>query len=102
MDHHHHPDRPRRQTPRVLPDKVLLGRRAVVMPGVVLELDLEQSGEVLPQVVRCSALDAAPVRRNERLHCGRVDGSSKLLALRLPSLDDRARQQFLVNADATT
>ena len=65
---------------------------------LVLVLDLEHLGEVLPEAVRGGALDAATRRGDKRLHGGGVEATRELLLLGLDARDDGHGEEFLVDA----
>jgi hypothetical protein len=94
VDHNHHTNRPRRETPRVLPDLELVSSRV----RRVLNGDTEHLGEVLTKAVGGSSLDTATSGRDETLDGGGVETSGELLLLRLDTGNDGNGEELLVNA----
>lgn len=92
-NHYHDSDRSRGQTPRVLVDKRLL-----VALRSAFQLNVEHLGEVLAQMVAGRALYRAAARRDKSLDGGGVIATSELLLLGLATLDNRHRQQLLVDS----
>ena len=84
------------ETPRVLPYVNVLGLAALLGVGVLYG-NVEHLGEVLSKHVRCGGLDTTSGGGDETLDCCCVISSGKLLVDCLGTLDDRNRQQVLVD-----
>lgn len=91
--HDHHSNRPRRQSPRVLPHVEDLAR----LVGV-LDLDVEHLGEVLAKAVRGGGLDSSSGGGDEALDGGGEEASGELLVLGLDALDHGDGEQLLVDS----
>lgn len=62
------------------------------------KLDAKHLAEILTKAVACCTLHTAAILRDERLNCGGVQRSSKLLLLTLAALCHRHSQQLLVHS----
>lgn len=89
VNHNHRANRPSRETPRGLPDKLLFAL-------FVLELHIEHLCKVLTKLVRSSSLDSSTICWNEKFDSCRVVRSSKLLSIRFTTLDWRHSQQIFI------
>mmetsp|Transcript_33814 Transcript_33814/g.52680 ORF Transcript_33814/g.52680 Transcript_33814/m.52680 type:complete len:249 (-) Transcript_33814:379-1125(-) len=90
VDHHHHPNSPGGQTPRVLPRDRLLA-------FLILKLNLEHFSEILSEAMGGGTLDASGGGGNKGFHCRCVVSSSKLLNLGFLSLGHWHREKVLIN-----
>lgn len=93
MNHDHDTDRPRRQTPRILPNVDLfpITRR-------IFDDDVEHLAEVLTETMRRRSLNPSSDRRYETLDRRRIQSTGEFLLFALDSGDDGHSEEVFVNS----